>query len=493
MRLPAHRLVIGVLLAGLLASGAVACTGQPDGTVGTATQAGGGSTGPGGSPGASPGAALPLVVDTDMAPDDITAIASLARDPNVDLRAITVSGTGEAHCPGGLFVARSLVTMLVDHAVPVACGNGSPLGPAEAFPTEWRAAVDAGSGLQLVRPAFVPDPRAAADLIVELARTPSESGERLTILTLGTLTNVATALAADPDLPTRVRLVSMLGAVRVAGNVTTQPGAPSAEWNAHADPTAVRRVLEAGFDWTLVPLDATNSVPLTAALMAELQADHAAAPADVVFELWAKNPYMTAGGFYLWDPLASVVARDPTVVTAEPMRLAVTEGDGIDGGRLREDPSGHSVSVAVAADQTRFEALLLDRLRRGPARPNAFNPTGTIAIAGGSGRCTVTFDPAQPRAGLQEVDLHNDGSEPVNVVVFELGPVDWAEVSAFVATYDPAASPPPVVVVAQVAAGAGSTATAYGDLPAGSLGAACFTGTPDDASIVLAGPFAIAP
>jgi hypothetical protein len=61
---------------------------------------------------------LPLVIDTDMAPDDITAIASLLRDPAVEIRAITVTGTGEAHCPGGLFVARSVVSMLVDRPIP---------------------------------------------------------------------------------------------------------------------------------------------------------------------------------------------------------------------------------------------------------------------------------------------------------------------------------------------------------------------------------------
>ena len=63
--------------------------------------------------------ASPLVVDTDMAPDDVTAIASLLRDPAVDLKAITVVGTGEAHCPGGMFVARAIVTMLRETPVPV--------------------------------------------------------------------------------------------------------------------------------------------------------------------------------------------------------------------------------------------------------------------------------------------------------------------------------------------------------------------------------------
>jgi len=487
---PPFRLAVAAMLASLLS----ACVLSASPTRGPADASASPTGVPGsGLPASSLSARLPLVVDTDMAADDVTAIASLLRDPGVDLRAITVAGTGEAHCPGGMFVARSIVTMLVEQEIAVACGNASPLAAAEEFPPEWRAAVDAGSGLRLARPGFVPDARAAGDLIVELARNESAAGGRLTVLTLGTLTNVATALATDPDLPSQVRLVSMLGAVRVPGNVTTQPGDPSAEWNAHADPTAVRRVLEAGFDWTLVPLDATNNAPLTPQLFGDLAKDHGPGPADLVFELWARNPYMTAGGFYLWDPLASAVVRDPTIATLETLQLSVTEGAGLDGGRLREDAAGRPVTVAVAANQARFEALLMDRLRRGPPRSNAFSAVGRIAITAGTGRCDVQLDPASLPAGLLELGLTNAGSEPVNAVVFELGGVVWPVIESFVKTYDPGASPPPVNVLAQMTANAGGSATSYTTSPSGQLGVACFTGSPQEPVIGLAGPFPIGP
>jgi len=485
------RLVVIAGLASLLSAGCVPAAGPVGGSGNPSTSPTG--VGVSGSPGSSQTARLPLVVDTDMASDDITAIASLLRDPGVDLRAITVAGTGEAHCPGGMFVARSIVTMLVEREIPVACGNASPLAAAEEFPAEWRAAVDAGSGLQLARPGFVPDARTAADLLVQLARAEAAVGGRLTVLTLGTLTNVATALATDPDLPSQVRLVSMLGAVRVPGNVTTQPGDPTAEWNAHADPTAVRRVLEAGFDWTLVPLDATNHAPLTPELFGDLAKDHEPGPADLVYELWARNPYMTAGGFYLWDPLASAVARDPTIATLEELRLSVTEGAGLDGGRLREDPAGQPVTVAVSADQARFETLLTDRLRRGLPRSNAFTVVGRIAITGSPGRCEVQLDPATPPAGLLEIGLANAGSEPVSTIVFELNGVPWPVIQSFVRTYDPAASAPPVTYLAQLGANAGGSSTSYATSTAGQIGVACSTGPADKPLISLAGPFPIGP
>jgi len=42
------------------------------------------------------GAPLPQLIDTDVAPDDLVAIAFLLASPEVDIKAITVSGTRSA-------------------------------------------------------------------------------------------------------------------------------------------------------------------------------------------------------------------------------------------------------------------------------------------------------------------------------------------------------------------------------------------------------------
>lgn len=402
-----------------------------------------------------------------------------------------MAGTGEAHCPGGMFVIRAVVTMLRADDLPVSCGRASPFADAEPFPDPWRTAADAGSGLSLVSPRFFPDDRPAPDLIVALAAEEAAAGRTLTVLTLGPVTNLADALDQDPTLPGKVRVVSMLGAIGVPGNVQGQDGLSSAEWNAHADPTAVRKVLEAGFDWTLIPLDATQSTPLTAELYTALAADHAAGPANLVFELWSKNAWMYQGGSYLWDPLAAIAVRDAGTVTTRPARLRVLEGAALNGGSLVEDGNGRPVTVATSADRARFEAALLERLRLGGARANAFSPVATIAVQGDGRRCVVHSNPAPPPAGQLQIDVTNAGTEPLNAVVFELGGVTWPVVESYARTYDPAASPPPVSVIAQVAVAPTGGATAFGVSPAGSLGVACFTGSNSDPTIVLAGPFAI--
>ncbi len=329
----------------------------------------GASTLPSVAPTATPmaGSRPRMIIDTDVAPDDLIALASILRDPSVEILAITVTGTGEAHCEPGMRVVRAIVTALLDGPIPVACGPEQPLGDAQPFPAEWRAGVDAGSGLTLPSPAFEPDPRSAQQVIVDFAGVEFDAGRRLRLLTLGTMTNLAGALELDAELPGKVGVYSMLGAVAVPGNVEVGPE-PVAEWNAHADPTAASRVLEAGFDLTLVPLDATNDVPLTQELLDNLAADHAAGPADLVFELLTRNPFMVEGGFYLWDPLAAGVIRNPDFVTTSGATIRVVEGAGPDGGRLREDAAGAEVVFADSADRARFEAFLLDRLRFGGPR-----------------------------------------------------------------------------------------------------------------------------
>lgn len=70
-----------------------------------------------------PGERVPLVVDTDLAADDLTALLFLLSSPEAEVRAITVSGTGEVRCPQGLEVAARLLAVTGDEDIPVACGR----------------------------------------------------------------------------------------------------------------------------------------------------------------------------------------------------------------------------------------------------------------------------------------------------------------------------------------------------------------------------------
>jgi hypothetical protein len=138
-----------------------------------------------------------LVVDTDVAPDDLAALSFLVSSPNVTIAAITVSGTGEAHCAGGVDVVLRLLDRLDAPAIPVACGRETPLAGTHAFPDAWRQGADSGSGLAMLPTSRTPSTDDAVSLISSSASTFPE----LTVLTLGPLPTLPMPWAPTPRSP----------------------------------------------------------------------------------------------------------------------------------------------------------------------------------------------------------------------------------------------------------------------------------------------------
>jgi inosine-uridine nucleoside N-ribohydrolase len=341
MRGPAALLAFSLLLAPVAACGNDRGRDDPDAAP-TATSAG-----------------RSVMVDTDLASDDLVALAFLLSSTEVDVRAITVSGTGEVRCPRGVEVAMGLLSITGDDEVPVACGRRTPLAGEHAFPADWRDAADDAWGLALPDVEAPTSTPSAVDL---LARTlaPGET----TLLTLGPLTNVAEAFRAHPDLAGQVRsIVVMGGAVDVGGNVHLEAGdSPTAEWNLYVDPTAADEVLGSGAPVVLVGLDASSRAPVDQAFLDLLAGNTHTTAAGLVATLLAGNPQVASGEAYFWDPLAAAAVLDEGLLTTEVARIDVVTEEGVDSGRTRRDADGSRVTVAVDADADAFERLLVRTL-----------------------------------------------------------------------------------------------------------------------------------
>src|SRR5438034_2194564 len=99
--------------------------------------------------GSSGGTRTSLIVDTDLSSDDVIALLYVLQDPEVDVRAVTVSGTGLVHCRPGVRIALELLALGGRPDVPVACGAESPVAGSNASPEGWRRAADELFGLTL--------------------------------------------------------------------------------------------------------------------------------------------------------------------------------------------------------------------------------------------------------------------------------------------------------------------------------------------------------
>ena len=215
----------------------------------------------------------------------------------------------------------------------------------------------------------------ADDFIV---RTAAEVGGELVIVSLGRLTNVARALRKDPELPSKVKhLYVMGGAVRVPGNVTQ---VRRREANIWGDPEAAEAVMQSGMAITLIGLDVTMRTLLHQSDLDRLQQtckpENRASPIPSTGRCeYYLEFYRQSNGFEacapLHDPLTVLAAIEPGLVATESMRLSVEcEGRhciGMTVADLRNRPAvGQPVQVAVEVDAERAVDTLMAIFDRRP-------------------------------------------------------------------------------------------------------------------------------
>lgn len=240
----------------------------------------------------------PVILDVDMAHDDMFAALFLLSHPNVDVRAITVSGTGEAHCGPGVANALGLVELSGHEDIPVACGRETPLMGDHVFPAEWRQAADDAYGVEIPAGGTA-STLSASDLVIDIVQG---SNETITIVAVGPLTNIAEALQKTPEISANIKDIYIMGGALEAegnvGNSGVEIQNQYAEWNIYIDPVAANIVFNSGIPIILVPLDATKDVPVTRNFYKTLDKNRNTSTANLVYEILTANlGFVDSGGF----------------------------------------------------------------------------------------------------------------------------------------------------------------------------------------------------
>jgi purine nucleosidase len=182
-----------------------------------------------------------FLIDTDTASDDAVALIMALRAPDVRVAAIT---TVAGNVPLAQATRNALYTVeLCGAKVPVYAGADKPLLRAYQSAT-WFHGRDGLGDHDYPAPRQTATRGHAVDAIIETI----EANPGIVMVTLGPLTNVALALAKNPDIAPKVsRCVVMGGAPCCEGNVT-----PAAEYNIWVDPEAARMVVNSGLPIELV-------------------------------------------------------------------------------------------------------------------------------------------------------------------------------------------------------------------------------------------------
>jgi len=202
-----------------------------------------------------------MIIDTDPGIDDAMAIFTAMAHPHIDLIGLTTT-FGNVSVDQATSNALKLVEM-AGLEIPVAKGVASPwFKPLAPFP-DFVHGVDGFGNLNLSAPRSSTVEVSAAQFIVEQVN--SHPGE-ITIVAIGPLGNLATALHLDPDLPKKVKQVVIMGGVIATdGNVS-----PVAEANILSDPHAADHVFAAPWNLVMVGLDVTHQILLPRDLFDEI-------------------------------------------------------------------------------------------------------------------------------------------------------------------------------------------------------------------------------
>jgi purine nucleosidase len=304
---------------------------------------------------------MKLLIDTDTGVDDAMGVVLALLDPRAEVVGLTTVF-------GNVGVERTtentlkIAELLGRADIPVARGAAKGLLGTPGF-VPFIHGDDGVGNAGFDPPELAPASQTAVALICELA---AAHAEELIVVALGPLTNVALALAVDPDLARRLRsVVWMGGAVTVHGNV-----GPFTEADVGHDPEAAQMVLESGVELVMVGLDVTDRALLRAAdLDVIAEADSAAARYLARITPFYMRFYSGRLGFdacAMHSALTVAVAIDPSLVTRRerlPLSIELT-GASTRGMTVADRRPGTSArpnaDVVLDCDLERFTAEFLE-------------------------------------------------------------------------------------------------------------------------------------
>ncbi|KAL6619255.1 hypothetical protein ACP70R_034394 [Stipagrostis hirtigluma subsp. patula] len=291
-----------------------------------------------------------ILVDTDMDTDDVLALLYILKHnrSEFDVKAITINANQWSDAGHAVDHLYDILHMMGRDDIPVGVGGDGgvsdagdiqpdvggylPLidqGVSTAGGCRYRQAIPPGRGGRLdvdtnsgLRRGFLPQgrrgyrplrqPTAQRVMADALAAGPT------TVILLGAHTNLALLLMARPQLRRNVERVYVSGgAVRAPGNLfTAHASNPFAEFNVFGDPFAAYQVLHSGVPITMIPLDATNTIPVTEEFVDEFRRRQSTQEARYCFQSLGKvldRQRRRSGGhgntgFYMWDSFAAGVA-----------------------------------------------------------------------------------------------------------------------------------------------------------------------------------------
>lgn len=194
-----------------------------------------------------------LIIDCDPGHDDATAIfMALAHSDQYNLRAVTtVCGNNTLE---KITKNAHYILSVVKSEVEVAKGPETPLINEPIISAEFHGDSGMDGPTLEVETTSKDSDKSAVELMADILR---DAKEKVTILALGPLTNVALLIKAYPQYLHKIERISLMGGGICHGNIT-----PYAEFNIYVDPEAAQIVFSSGLPIVMCGLDVTEQVEI---------------------------------------------------------------------------------------------------------------------------------------------------------------------------------------------------------------------------------------
>ncbi len=302
-----------------------------------------------------------VIIDCDLGTDDAVALCMMLNDPDLEILAVTAT-EGVVAAEQANHNLQAIVAEIDPERYP-RLGLASPADDAPAVDTRYLYGDD---GLGNVNLAYSSRQRSMASdkLIVDCARAYPDD---VTLICLGPLTNLARALRREPNLPTMISQVVMVGGSLTArGNIS-----PCSEFNFYFDPKSAREVLSTRITKTLIPLDVTSQVTFGLELMDELPCVQSRVghflKQVLPFAFRSFRQRLGQENITLNDAIGALAVLDPDLFELESMSADVeTEGELTRGllvlDQRRDSNAQPNVEVATSLRIDAARQQLIDRL-----------------------------------------------------------------------------------------------------------------------------------
>jgi len=292
---------------------------------------------------------IPVLFDHDGGVDDFLSLLLLLHMRHVQLLGVSVT-PADCYLENALLTTHKLLALTQRSDVEVSGGNYYGIN---AFPADWRAKPKILNALPSLinvevdaNAAHYDDNTAFIIRKIEAALAP------VTFLMTGPCSSLVHALEQAPTLREKIaEVVWMGGAVDVIGNVKTYNHNGTAEWNVFWDPVSAHKLFRSGLPITIVPLDATNTVPVGLNFLKKLATQSGYFFSNLAGQFWATTIDTIPAyeyTYFMWDVLTTSYLAIPEAFKFEMIELEVFPS-GADAGRTYRKPgSGQWVKTAVS-------------------------------------------------------------------------------------------------------------------------------------------------